>query len=64
MAYVVLAIPISYVCGFTLELDNLGLWVGPTVAVAFNTIFYNVMIAFIDWKKLITGNKQREEMEK
>ena len=57
VAYMLIGIPISYVCGFIYDLDNTGLWVGPTVAVAFNTICYNIIIVCMDWEKLIKSIK-------
>ena len=41
-----------------------GLWWGPTLAVAYNTIWYNVIIFRIDWVELIRGIKERELAEK
>ena len=40
-----------------------GLWIGPTIAVAYNTVMYNIIIACIDWKELVRGIKQREVEE-
>ena len=41
-----------------------GLWWGPTLAVAYNTFWYNIIIFRIDWPDLIRGIKDRELAEK
>ncbi len=40
-----------------------GLWWGPTVAVFFNTFWYNVIILRMDWPKLIKEIQMRREAE-
>ena len=40
-----------------------GLWWGPTVAVAYNTLWYNVIILRMDWPKLIKEIQERREAE-
>ena len=52
-AYFLVGIPISYYFAFTQELGIRGLWWGPTLAVAYNTIWYNIIIARINWPELI-----------
>lgn len=59
IAYFALGIPISYVCAFNKGMSIRGLWVGPTVAVAFNSVMYNIIISCMNWKELITGIKER-----
>lgn len=49
IAYFFVGIPISYWCAFERGMDLKGLWCGPIAAVAFNTVFYNVLIYRIDW---------------
>ena len=49
IAYFVIGVPSSYYFAFTLGMDNRGLWVGPTLAVAFNTVAYNIIIYCINW---------------
>ena len=63
VAYFALGIPISYYCAFVQGADVRGLWVGPTVAVAWNTLCYNVIIWRIDWPSLIRSIKERNENE-
>ena len=63
IAYFILGVPASYYFAFEKDLNNRGLWVGPTVAVAFNTLAYNIIICFIDWHKLIKELKEREKQE-
>jgi hypothetical protein len=38
---------------FSFELGIAGIWVGPTVACAFNTVAYLVIYKKIDWVSLI-----------
>ena len=38
---------------FVWELGILGLWIGPTIAVLFNTCCYVTLIKLIDWQQLI-----------
>ena len=59
-AYFIFGIPASWYFAFVLDLGLRGLWIGPTIAVAYNTICYNIIIACIDWKELVRGIKQRE----
>ena len=40
-----------------------GLWIGPTFAVLYNTIWYNAIICRLDWDKLILAVKKRKEEE-
>ena len=59
-AYFALGIPISYLCAFKREQGIRGLWWGPTVAVAYNTLCYNIIIYCINWQKLIQGVYDRD----
>ena len=63
-AYFILGVPISWFFAFKKEMGVRGLWWGPTLAVAYNTIWYNLIIFRIDWKDLIRGIKERELAEK
>ena len=63
-AYFLIGIPVSYYFAFTKGQDVKGLWWGPTIAVAYNTIWYNVIISRIDWPALLKDLKERDEKEK
>ena len=41
-----------------------GLWVGPTVACAYLTLCYILLIARVDWHKLVEQIRARKEEEK
>lgn len=41
-----------------------GLWYGPTFAVAYNTFWYNVLIACIRWPELIEEARERRNKER
>ena len=49
IAYFVCGIPISLYFAFNKDMGITGIWIGPSFAVAFLTITYNVIIANIDW---------------
>jgi MATE family multidrug resistance protein len=53
IAYWCLAIPLTLKMAFRLEFGIAGIWVGPTVACAFNTVSYLVIYERIDWVSLI-----------
>lgn len=53
MAYWVLAIPITLWMAFGLSYGNIGIWVGPTVACAFNTAAYLFIFKRFNWEVLI-----------
>ena len=41
-----------------------GLWLGPTVAIIFNFIFYYLFIVKTNWDKVMEDSKQAREKEK
>jgi multidrug resistance protein, MATE family len=49
IAYWCLAIPTTYVMAYKLGYGNGGIWVGPTIACAFNTLAYLVIFKRINW---------------
>ena len=63
-AYFALGIPCAYYFAFVKDLSNRGLWWGATLAVAYNTLWYNIIIFRIDWYGLIKGIREREAEEK
>jgi len=50
IAYWALGIPITCLMVFKFDLGTLGIWIGPTVACAFNTVAYLYIFNTIDWK--------------
>lgn len=52
-AYWIFGIPLAYVLSIVYDYGIQGLWVGPTVAVAYNTLMYSILINRMDWDKLI-----------
>ena len=63
LSYFLLGIPTSWYLAFREDMDNRGLWWGPAIACASNTILYNIIVFRINWKELISEVKQREEKE-
>ena len=47
--YFVVGIPISVYAMINCDLGIQGLWIGPTVAVVLNYIFYQIVIIQVDW---------------
>ena len=52
-AYFICGIPISLYFAFKLDKGVSGIWLGPSFAVAFLTLTYNVIIKNVDMDKLI-----------
>ena len=52
-AYFIFGIPLSWHLAFNREMELKGLWWGPTIAVAYNTLWYNIIIYRINWPELI-----------
>lgn len=48
--YFVVGIPVSYYAMIHYNLGIQGLWVGPTVAVVLNYVFYQIVISKADWQ--------------
>lgn len=53
VSYWVFGIPITCLLVFTYDLGTFGIWVGPTFAVALNTVAYLVIFGRINWTDLI-----------
>jgi Na+-driven multidrug efflux pump len=58
-AYWLFGIPLSLLCTFVWNDGIRGLWFGPTFAVTYNTVCYQILIAKIDWPDLIQKAKER-----
>ena len=63
IGYFICGMPISWYCAFRMEMSIKGIWVGPTFAVAFLSLAYNLMIASIDWRELIYEIEERTRIE-
>jgi len=50
----------TLLCVFKLELGIIGIWVGPAIAVAFNTLAYLHLFSKFDIEKLIQESKDRQ----
>lgn len=59
-----LGIPVSLLCVFVWDSGILGLWIGPTCAVLFNTGCYMLLIKMIDWQQLIESVEERRMVDK
>ena len=63
-AYWIFGIPIAYLCVFVWNQGIRGLWIGPTVAVFYNTVCYSVLIQRVNWAELIRKSKERRAKDK
>ena len=61
-AYFVLGIPVSIYLVFYNDKGIFGIWVGPSIACAFNTFCYLIIYKCINWNNLI--KEIAEKMEK
>ena len=53
LAYFAIGIPVTCLLVFKADLGIVGIWVGPTLACALNTLAYLILFAKMDWPKLI-----------
>ena len=53
IAYIAVGIPLAALLCFKYNMGIKGIWAGPTVAVAINTVCYLLIFARLDWDKLI-----------
>lgn len=53
VAYFTVGIPVSMLMVFYWNVGIWGLWLGPTLACAFNTVVYLIIFKKIDWEELI-----------
>ena len=63
-AYWVFGIPLSALLVFYFDYGIKGLWVGPTFAVAYNTVLYVYISSKIDWQKLIENRHSQMKQDK
>lgn len=64
VAYFVIGIPTSMLMVFYFKVGIWGLWLGPTLACAFNTAVYLIIFKMIDWEKLIAKLAEQREKDK
>ena len=64
IAYFFLGIPLAYVLVYHYGLKLSGIWMGPIVACAFNTVAYIVIFLRTDWQKLIADMALQREKDK
>ena len=58
-AYFVLGIPATLVFVFKYEYGIRGIWMGPTLAVAFLTVTYMIIFSNVNWQDLIQKSKEQ-----
>ncbi len=59
--YWILGIPISLLAVFHYNWGIVGLWVGPSVAILFNSVFYYVIIIKADWEAIAAEAEVRRQ---
>lgn len=57
--YWILGIPISLLAVFYYGWGIVGLWVGPSVAIVFNSVFYYILIIKADWDSIARDAEKR-----
>jgi Na+-driven multidrug efflux pump len=63
IGYWVIGIPVSLLTVFNFKWGISGLWMGPTLGIAFNFFFYYYLVLKTDWQKIATAAKERRELE-
>ena len=63
IAYFICGIPISLYFAFKQDKGVSGIWLGPSFAVAFLTLTYNVIIKNVNMKQLIQDIQERTRLE-
>ena len=63
LGYWVIGIPTTLLLVFWLDLGIVGLWVGPTLAIAFNFCFYYGMVLRTDWQLVADQAQERRRKE-
>lgn len=53
VAYFVIGVPVSYVCGYTLKLGIVGLIVGRVVGKVCQLLFYSILVIRTDWDEQV-----------
>ena len=64
IGYWVIGIPISLLAVFVFDWSIVGLWLGPTLAIAFNFFFYYGTVIRADWQAIADGVQERRLREK
>ena len=53
IAYYVIGVPVSYICGFTLKMGIVGLIIGRVVGKVIQLIFYSILVIRTDWDEQV-----------
>jgi len=61
--YFILGLPIGWFFAFHEGKGVQGIWYGPTFACIWILVFYNIVIARIDWRALINSIDERTRKE-
>ena len=61
VSYGVIALLASWLAAFKFELGLVGIWIGPTLALLFNSALYILIWLRIDWKSLISEAELQRE---
>jgi Na+-driven multidrug efflux pump len=64
LAYWTLGIPLTMFLVFYNDMGIFGIWVGPTLACAFNTVAYILIFKRMDWHELIRKSAENREKDK
>ena len=64
VAYWVLGIPVTLTLVFAFDMSNVGIWIGPTLACAFNTAAYLYIFKRMNWIELIRRTAEQREKDK
>ena len=64
IAYFCLGIPLTLAMVFKYNAGIIGIWTGPIVATAFNTVAYIYMFTKMDLNALIKESKEKREADK
>lgn len=59
-----LGIPVTLILVFHYQLSNTGIWVGPTLACAFNTFAYLYLFKKENWGDLIRKSVEQRQKDK
>ena len=59
LSYWLLGIPTAYFLALRGSFGIRGIWLGPTIAVTFNTIAYTIIFWCLDWDKLMKEAKKK-----
>lgn len=64
IGYWAIGIPVALFAVFKLDWGVAGLWMGPSLAIAFNFCFYYAIVVKTDWQKVADDSAKRRQKEK